>query len=154
MRRRRHRLRPRLGQTGIVSHPSVRKARAIAAARAFPCRKRLTGGAAFAAAIRTGASPPRSVATKPLVLATNSSSVVWHGWCDYRAEEPARSAGAIIHGDRKMLYYAVVFFIIALIAALFGFGGIAAGAAGIAKILFVIFLVVAVVTFLLSLARR
>jgi uncharacterized membrane protein YtjA (UPF0391 family) len=31
-----------------------------------------------------------------------------------------------------MLYYAVVFFIIALIAALFGFGGIAAGAAGVA----------------------
>ena len=41
-----------------------------------------------------------------------------------------------------MLYYAVVFFIIALIAALFGFGGIAAGAAGIAKILFVVFLIV------------
>jgi uncharacterized membrane protein YtjA (UPF0391 family) len=59
-----------------------------------------------------------------------------------------------IHGDPQMLYYAIVFFIIALIAALFGFGGIAAGAAGIAKILFVIFLVVAVVTFLLSLARR
>ena len=35
-----------------------------------------------------------------------------------------------------MLHYAVVFFVIALIAALFGFGGIAAGAAGIAKILF------------------
>ena len=31
-----------------------------------------------------------------------------------------------------MLHYAVVFFVIALIAALFGFGGIAAGAAGIA----------------------
>jgi uncharacterized membrane protein YtjA (UPF0391 family) len=54
----------------------------------------------------------------------------------------------------EMLYYAVVFFIIALIAALFGFGGIAAGAAGIAKILFVVFLIVALVTFLLSLARR
>ena len=53
-----------------------------------------------------------------------------------------------------MLYYAVVFFIIALIAAQFGFGGIAAGAAGIAKILFVVFLIVALVTFLLSLARR
>jgi uncharacterized membrane protein YtjA (UPF0391 family) len=53
-----------------------------------------------------------------------------------------------------MLYYAAVFFIIALIAALFGFGGIAAGAAGIAKILFVVFLIVALVTFLLSLARR
>jgi len=56
--------------------------------------------------------------------------------------------------EGEMLYYAVVFFIIALIAALFGFGGIAAGAAGIAKILFVIFLIVSVVTFLLSLARR
>jgi len=53
-----------------------------------------------------------------------------------------------------MLYYAVVFFIIALIAALFGFGGIATGAAAIAKILFVVFLIVALVTFLLSLARR
>lgn len=56
--------------------------------------------------------------------------------------------------EMKMLYYAVVFFIIALIAALFGFGGIAASAAGIAKILFVVFLIVALVTFLLSLARR
>ena len=53
-----------------------------------------------------------------------------------------------------MLYYAVVFLIIALVAALLGFGGIAAGAAGIAKILFVVFLIVAVVTFLLSLGRR
>ena len=35
-----------------------------------------------------------------------------------------------------MLHYAVVFFVIALIAAFFGFSGIAAGAAGIAKILF------------------
>ena len=31
-----------------------------------------------------------------------------------------------------MLYYAVVFFVIAIIAAILGFGGIAAGAAGIA----------------------
>ena len=34
-----------------------------------------------------------------------------------------------------MLHYAVVFFVIALIAALFGFGGIAVGAAEIAKVL-------------------
>ena len=46
-----------------------------------------------------------------------------------------------------MLHYAVVFFIIALVAALFGFGGIAAGAAGIAKILFVLFAVLAVASF-------
>lgn len=56
--------------------------------------------------------------------------------------------------ETKMLYYAVVFFVIALIAALFGFGGIAAGAAGIAKILFVVFLIVSLVTFLLSLSKR
>jgi len=35
-----------------------------------------------------------------------------------------------------MLSWALIFFIIALIAAFFGFGGIAAGAAGIAKVLF------------------
>jgi uncharacterized membrane protein YtjA (UPF0391 family) len=53
-----------------------------------------------------------------------------------------------------MLYYAVVFFIIALIAAAFGFGGIAAGAVGIAKVLFALFLIAAVVTFLMSRGRR
>lgn len=47
-----------------------------------------------------------------------------------------------------MLHYAVVFFVIALIAALFGFGGIAAGAVEIAKILFFIFIVLAVLSFI------
>ena len=49
-----------------------------------------------------------------------------------------------------MLHYAVVFFVIALVAALFGFGGIAAEAAGIAKILFFAFLAIAVITLLLG----
>ena len=40
-----------------------------------------------------------------------------------------------------MLNSAVVFLIIALVAALFGFGSIAAGDAGIAKLLFVVFVV-------------
>lgn len=53
-----------------------------------------------------------------------------------------------------MLHYAVVFFIIALVAAAFGFGGIAAGAAGIAKILFFVFLIGAVITFVMSMGRR
>jgi len=52
--------------------------------------------------------------------------------------------------DNAMLHYAIVFFVIALIAAVFGFTGIAAGAAEIAKILFYIFLVVFVVTLLLG----
>ena len=53
-----------------------------------------------------------------------------------------------------MLHYAVVFFVIALIAALFGFGGIAAGAVGIAKILFFVFIVLAIVSFLFGALRK
>lgn len=53
-----------------------------------------------------------------------------------------------------MLHYAVVFLIIALVAALLGFGGLAASAAGIAQVLFVVFLILAVVGFLLGFARR
>lgn len=44
-----------------------------------------------------------------------------------------------------MLRWAVAFFVLALIAALFGFGGIAAAATGIAKILFFIFVILFVI---------
>ena len=37
-----------------------------------------------------------------------------------------------------MLYWAAIFFVMAIIAAVFGFSGLAASAAGIAKILFII----------------
>ena len=53
-----------------------------------------------------------------------------------------------------MLHYAVVFLVIALVAAVFGFGGIAAGAVGIAKILFFVCVVMAVVTFVVGLLKR
>ena len=53
-----------------------------------------------------------------------------------------------------MLYWAVVFFIVAIVAAIFGFGGIAAGATTIAKVLFFVFLVVFVVSLFTGLARR
>jgi uncharacterized membrane protein YtjA (UPF0391 family) len=46
-----------------------------------------------------------------------------------------------------MLRWAIIFFIVALIAAVFGFGGIAAAATDIAQILFFVF----VVLFLISL---
>ncbi|MEZ4452312.1 MAG: DUF1328 family protein [Nannocystaceae bacterium] len=52
-----------------------------------------------------------------------------------------------------MLYYSVIFFILALVAAVLGFGGIAAGAAAIAKILFLGFMVIALVTGIIHLAR-
>lgn len=57
-------------------------------------------------------------------------------------------------GKKAMLRYAVIFFIISIIAAVFGFGGIATGAAEIAKILFFIFLVIFLATLLLGLIRR
>ena len=47
-----------------------------------------------------------------------------------------------------MLGWAVVFLIIALVAAVFGFGSIAAASAGIAKVLFFIFLVLFVISLL------
>jgi uncharacterized membrane protein YtjA (UPF0391 family) len=53
-----------------------------------------------------------------------------------------------------MLYYAVVFLIIAIVAALFGFTGIAASAVGIAKILFFVFLLLFVVSLIVGLMRR
>ncbi len=45
-----------------------------------------------------------------------------------------------------MLRWTVAFFLIALVAAFFGFSGIAADAAGIGKILFVGFLILAVLS--------
>jgi uncharacterized membrane protein YtjA (UPF0391 family) len=45
-----------------------------------------------------------------------------------------------------MLYWTVVFLIIALVAALFGFTGIYSAAAGIAQVLFFIFLVLFVIS--------
>ena len=53
-----------------------------------------------------------------------------------------------------MLYYTAVFFVIALIAALFGYGGIAVGATGIAQILFFIFIIGFVISLILGLVRK
>lgn len=49
-----------------------------------------------------------------------------------------------------MLYYALVFAVLALISGLFGFGLVASTFAGIAKILFFVFLVVFVISLLMG----
>lgn len=54
--------------------------------------------------------------------------------------------------EENMLRWALIFLIIALVAAAFGFGGIAATAAGIAKILFYIFLVLFLIALIAGLA--
>jgi uncharacterized membrane protein YtjA (UPF0391 family) len=60
----------------------------------------------------------------------------------------------VVPQEATMLYWAIVFFIIALVAALFGFGGISAAAAGIAKILFIVFLALFLISLVLGMLRR
>jgi uncharacterized membrane protein YtjA (UPF0391 family) len=52
-----------------------------------------------------------------------------------------------------VLSWALIFFVVALIAAVLGFGGLAATSAGIAKILFFIFLVLFVISLVMGMAR-
>jgi uncharacterized membrane protein YtjA (UPF0391 family) len=99
------------------------------------------------------ASPDVGSATPPIARV--------RGWHDTRSIDPdpsqndfTRGAFSATHQEPAMLHYAVVFFVIALIAALFGFGGIAASAVGIAKILFVVFAVLAIASFLFGLIRK
>jgi uncharacterized membrane protein YtjA (UPF0391 family) len=54
----------------------------------------------------------------------------------------------VITGDKKMLHWSLVFLVIAIIAAILGFGGIAGTAVGIAKILFFVFLVIWLIAFI------
>ena len=53
-----------------------------------------------------------------------------------------------------MLYYALVFFLIALVAGLLGFGGIAVAFAGVARILFFLFVVIFLASLIMGLVRR
>ena len=78
------------------------------------------------------------------------------GGLEWNREPNGTTARAFATPDPKesiMLRYAVIFFVIALIAAVLGFGGIAAGAADIAKLLFVVFLVLAVLNFVVNLVK-
>ncbi len=53
-----------------------------------------------------------------------------------------------------MLYWSAVFFIISIIAAVFGFGDVAAGAGGVAKVLFFVFLVLFLLSLLAGVVKR
>jgi uncharacterized membrane protein YtjA (UPF0391 family) len=61
--------------------------------------------------------------------------------------------GAASVQEDAMLYYSIVFLIIALVAGVLGFWGIAGAAAGIAKILFLVFLVLFVVSLVFGRGR-
>lgn len=53
-----------------------------------------------------------------------------------------------------MLYWTVVFFVIAIVAGIFGFGNISDGATSIAKILFFVFVVLFVLSLVAKLIRK
>ena len=53
-----------------------------------------------------------------------------------------------------MLNWALTFFVVALLAAIFGFTGIALAAAGVAKILFYLFLVLFLISLIGGLVKR
>jgi uncharacterized membrane protein YtjA (UPF0391 family) len=80
-----------------------------------------------------------------------------------RFHEPSGPAAAarslqvqgICHLEESvMLSWAIGFFILALVAAFFGFGGIASSAAGIAKVLLVLFVIGFIVSLFLGARRR
>lgn len=50
-----------------------------------------------------------------------------------------------------MLSWALAFFIVAIIAAVFGFGGIAAGATSVAQVIFFLFIIAFLVSLVISL---
>jgi uncharacterized membrane protein YtjA (UPF0391 family) len=54
----------------------------------------------------------------------------------------------------NLLHWAVVFLVVAIIAALLGFGGVAGTAMEGAKIVFWVAIIIAIVTFVFNLARR
>jgi uncharacterized membrane protein YtjA (UPF0391 family) len=60
---------------------------------------------------------------------------------DFVAKGAARSGPLETNRSRTMLKWALIFFVISIVAGLLGFTGIAAGAAGIAKFLFWVFVV-------------
>jgi uncharacterized membrane protein YtjA (UPF0391 family) len=54
----------------------------------------------------------------------------------------------------SLLHWAVIFLVVALVAALLGFGGLAGTAVGAAQLLFWVAIVLAVIAFVANMARR
>jgi uncharacterized membrane protein YtjA (UPF0391 family) len=54
----------------------------------------------------------------------------------------------------NLLHWAIIFLVVALIAAVFGFGGIAGTAVGAAKLLFWVAIILAIIAFIGNMVRR
>lgn len=53
-----------------------------------------------------------------------------------------------------MVYWAMIFLLVAIVAAVFGFGGIATASAGVAKILFFVFIALFLIALVMRALRR
>ena len=88
------------------------------------------------------------------IRASYTQALLWPTACtDQYARRGLTRAIKKLEGN-EMLHYALVFFLIAIVAAIFGFGGISVASAGIAKILFFLFLIVFLVSLVMGVARR
>lgn len=58
-----------------------------------------------------------------------------------------------VGGETTMFHWVILLFVVAICAAILGFGGIAASAAGAAKIVFIVALALAVIGFIADRAR-
>jgi uncharacterized membrane protein YtjA (UPF0391 family) len=72
----------------------------------------------------------------------------WTPWQAKRWERLAIELLDSLWEINQMLHWSLVFLVIAIIAAILGFGGIAGTAVGIAKILFFVFLVIWLIAFI------
>jgi len=59
-----------------------------------------------------------------------------------------------MQSSNVMFNWAIMFFLVAIVAAVFGFGGIASSAAGAAKIVFVVALVLAIAGFIVPKLKK
>lgn len=55
--------------------------------------------------------------------------------------------------ETSMLQWALIFFVLAIVAAIFGFGGVAAASAQIAQVIFFVFLALLVISLLVHALR-
>jgi uncharacterized membrane protein YtjA (UPF0391 family) len=85
---------------------------------------------------------------------TSNPGFSWSGTAQPRLRYQAASLLADRFMEKAMLYWALMFLLVALVAAVFGFGGIASTAAGIAQILFVVALVLFVLSLFMGFRRR
>jgi uncharacterized membrane protein YtjA (UPF0391 family) len=82
-------------------------------------------------------------------IGSGNEAAIYH-----RENDLAATRSGPMEGRNNMLYYALVFLLVAIVAAVLGFGGVAVISASIAKILFFVFIVLFLVSLITHMSRR